>query len=65
MELTQQSQQAEVLVRSRLALEIDVGDVTNGSKARDPCKQLGCRGQVQTPAGAATAEPGAEGRRVP
>ena len=49
-ELAQQPQQAEVLVGSRLALEVDVGDVAHGSEARDAGEQLGCRGQVETPA---------------
>ena len=63
-ELTQQPQQAEAPVRTRLALEVDRGDVTHRSQTRDAGEQLGSRRQVEPPAGPATAEPGAEGRRA-
>jgi len=58
LELTQQPQQAEVLVRSRLALEVDVGGIPNGPRDAHAGEQARVSGQVETPAGATTPSPG-------
>ena len=58
MELAQQAEQAEVLVGTRLALEVDLRDITDRAETCDAREQFWGCSKVEAPAGTTAAEPG-------